>query len=301
MRVFRTAGWTAGAAALFLLLAACSDPQGTEPGDAAAPASPAGEGTGGPGDGGSRGDGKSSGGRDGAGTSGNAGGGGAAPGTGGGGASGDDGGSGGGDAPAYPAAGEYTYAQEGSEEFCQGPRCEKRRLPETQTVEVTYAERAEESATVVTETRSSDGQRMTTTTRYTPDRALITKVVVEFSYGSFDMTQTYEPRPPVEALQFPLKAGKRWSGSWEARTSGDYTVRVVAVEDFEIDDVPTKVYRIRSVTNFRGEFTGRAQTTLWLDSRTKSLIKTDGKIAVASGFGEYTSSFETLIQHGPGY
>ncbi|MDQ4024605.1 MAG: hypothetical protein M3217_03805 [Actinomycetota bacterium] len=293
----RTARSIAGVAALLLLFGACSDPQGTEPGEAAASEEPGSEATespgkdgqgGGPGGGKKGGSGKPSGG----GSGGDAGDGG----------DGSDGGSGGGsEALPYPAAGKYTYAQNGFEEFCQGPSCNKRRLPETQTVEVSYSERSGDTATVVTKTVASEGQTLTTTTRYTPESALITKVVLEFSFGSFNYTQNYEPQPPVEALLFPLKKGKRWSGTWKARVSGDYKMRVVAVEDFEIDDKPTKVYRISSVTNFKGEFSGRSQVTLWLDSRTKSLIKTDGKIAVASSFGEYTSNFDTLIQYGPGY
>ncbi|HEV2754465.1 MAG TPA: hypothetical protein VG318_01645 [Actinomycetota bacterium] len=300
MRITR---YLAATAALVFLLGACSDPQGTEPGEAAASAEPGDEATDGPGGGGKNGAGKK--GNGGSGKPSNGGGGSGDSGGGdGGSAGGGDSGSGGGGSDtsrAYPAAGEYTYAQDGFEEFCQGPSCDKRQLPETQTVNVSYADNTADTATVVTRTVSSDGQTLTTTTRYTPEGAYITKVVIDFSYGSFDFSQTYEPQPAVEAFQFPLKAGQRWSGTWKARTSGDYKMRVVAVEDFEIDDKPTKVYRISSVTNFKGDFSGRAQTTLWLDWKTKSLIKTDGKIAVASGFGEYTSTFNTLIQYGPGY
>ncbi|MDQ3916429.1 MAG: hypothetical protein M3323_14050, partial [Actinomycetota bacterium] len=285
-----------------LLFGGCSDPQGTEPGDAVASADP-GDTTASPG---SNGKGGNGGGEDGGPGKSATGAGGRSKGSADGGGGSDDGAGGGGggttgDTLPYPAAGEYTYAQDGFEELCQGPNCDKHQLPETQTVDVRYSERSGDSATVVTTTRASDRQTVTTTTRYSPGSALITKVVVDFSFGSFDYSQTYEPQPAIEALLFPLKAGKRWSGKWEARTSGDYRMRVVAVEDFEIDDEPTKVYRISNVTNFKGDFSGRAQTTLWLDSRTKSLIKTDGKIAVASSFGEYTSSFTTLIQHGPGY
>lgn len=292
----------AAVTALLLLFGGCSDPQGTEPGEAAASAEPDDGATEAPGGGkgddgkdkGGGGSGKPGGGDDGSdGSDGE-------PGDSGDG--GDDGsGDGGDDALPYPAEGEYTYAQDGTEEFCQGPSCEKRQLPDTQTVDVTYAEQSGDTATVVTKTVSSEGQTLTTTTRYTPEGAYITKVVIDFSYGSFNFSQTYEPQPPVEALQFPLRPGKRWSGKWSARTSGDYKMRVTAIETFEIDDEPTKVYKISSVTNFRGDFSGRAQTTLWLDWETKSLIKSDGKIAVASGFGEYTSSFTTLIQFGPGY
>jgi hypothetical protein len=305
MDAMRTVRSIAAVSALLLLLAGCSDPQGTEPGDAAASVAPGEEVTDAPGGGGK--DGAGGNGGDGAGGPGGSGGGSDANGDGSGGGSepgdeaGGSGGGGEGDVLAYPAAGKYTYAQNGFEEFCQGPSCEKRQLPDTQTVQVSYTETTPDTATVVTRTVSSDQQTLTTTMRYTPEGAQITKVVIDFAYGSFNFSQTYEPQPPVDALVYPLKAGKRWSGTWKARTSGDYKMRVAAVESFEIDDKPTKVYRISNVTNFKGDFTGRSQTTLWLDWKTKSLIKSEGKIAVASSFGEYTSDFDTLIQFGPGY
>jgi hypothetical protein len=308
----RTTRSIAAIAALVLLLGACSDPQGTEPGDAAASsepggatAAPGGGGKNGPdggggkdGGAGKKGDGR---GKDGA-SNGDSGDGGNGNGDG----SGDpfgssiEGGSGPDSLP-YPSAGKYTYAQKGFEEFCQGASCDKQDLPATQTIDTSYAARSGATATVVTEARSSDRQTLTTTTQWGPDKAAVTKVVVDFSYSGFEFSQTYEPQPAVEAFLFPLKAGKRWSGRWDARTSGDYKARVIAAEDFEIDDKPTKVYKISTVTNFKGDFTGRAQTTVWLDARTRTIIKTDGKIAVASSFGEYTSTFQTIIQHGPNY
>ena len=306
MRIVRTRRALAVAAAL-LLLAGCSDPQGTQPGDAVASADP---GDAGSGDGGDKagsgkdggkpgGSGKARGGNGGGGSNGDSGGGngGAGPDASG---TGGEGGSNGSGAP-YPAAGEYVYSQNGFEKFCQGPSCEKNDLPETQTINATYEARSAGTATIVTEAHPSERQTMTTTTRYSPDKAVITKVVVNFAYGSFTFSQTYEPQPPVEALRFPLQAGKKWSGRWDARTSGDYRMKVVSVDDFTFDGRPAKVYRIDTVTNFKGDFSGRAQTTIWIDARTRAIVQTEGKIAVASSFGEYTSDFQTLIQSGPGY
>lgn len=288
----------AGAAVLLLLLGACSDPQGTEPGEAAATADA--EDGSGPGTGGDDEDTTAQGGsKNGSGKGGDAkggskpGGGGNDGGSGGAGPRGSGGGGkpgfagGGGGSGGYFAAGEYVYDQQGFERFCQGPRCSKEKLPDTATITATY----ESDSVIVTEARSSDQQTITTTTRHTSGQALITKVVIDFAYGSFNFSQTYEPQPPIESLSFPLEVGKTWRGRWKAQTSGDYRMEVTGVSD--------GVYRIESVTNFRGDFSGRAQATIWVDGRTRAIVRTDGDVAVASRFGEYTSSFETSLRSAP--
>ena len=290
----------AAAAALLLLLGACSDPQGTEPGEAAVTAGgDAADETAAPDDGaGSKGDGSKPGGDSAGSGSGKRGGGGSGDGgsggprgSGGGGKPGFTGG--GGDSLGYPAAGEYSYAQEGFERFCQGPSCSKQPLPETATITASITDRSASDVTVVSESRSSDRQTIRSTTRYTRAAALIAKVVIDFSFGSFDFSQEYEPQPPVESLSFPLEVGKSWRGRWKARTSGDYRMNVVSANN--------GVFRIETVTNFRGDFSGRAQATIWVDGSNGVVVRTDGQIAVASGFGEYSSSFRTLLRSGPGY
>ena len=299
MRIVFTKRALAGLAALLLLLGACSDPQGTEPGEAGAAtgAEEAGESDGSSGDGDSGG-GKSKGGPGKGGGSGGSNAGGGANGSPGGGGGGSGGAGGGnsavgdsGGSSGYLAAGEYVYAQEGFERFCQGPRCSKDQLPETATMTASYSSSSGREAVIVTETESSDQQTITTTTRHTPGQALITKVVIDFSFGSFNYAQTYEPQPPIESLSFPLGAGKVWQGRWKAQTSGDYRMEVTGVDG--------GIYRIETVTNFRGDFSGRAQATIWVDGDTRAIVRTDGDVAVASAFGEYTSSFRTTLRSAP--
>ena len=298
MRIVRSKTALAGAAALLLLLAGCSDPQGTEPGESGAAVSEA------PGDGGASDDqGKS--GKTGTGE-GSANGGGsqtgdgnAGGGPGGGGGTGPQGSGGGGGSFAggpggssgYMAAGEYVYDQKGYERFCNGPSCNKEPLPDTATMTATYQSRSANAVTIVTESRSSDSQTATTTTRHTKDAALVTKVRIDFAYGAVNFSQTYEPRPPVVSLSFPLEVGKSWKGRWKAQTSGDYRMKVTGFSD--------GIYRVETVTNFKGDFSGRAQVTVWVDGDTRAIVRTDGQIAVASGFGEYTSDFRTTLRSAP--
>ena len=299
MRIVLLKKGLAGLAALLLLLAGCSDPQGTEPGAAATQDA---EGAAGP-DGSSGTDGGSGGGdsKNGPGSKGSAGSQDGGPGAGqGSGGGGGPRGSGGGDngvtggprgSSGYLAEGEYVYDQEGFERFCQGPRCSKSQLPDTATITASYSSRSGDEAVIVTEARSSDQQTVTSTTRHTAGQALITKVVIDFAFGSFNYSQTYEPQPPVESLSFPLEIGKSWRGRWKAQTSGDYRMEVVGASD--------GVFEIETVTNFRGDFSGRAQATVWVDGDTRAILRTDGDIAVASAFGEYTSSFRTTLRSAP--
>ncbi|MDQ3951861.1 MAG: hypothetical protein M3279_02680 [Actinomycetota bacterium] len=292
------------AAVLLLLVGACSDPQGTEPEDLAATAggaaTPQAEASGDGGtasgkrgsDDGGRGTGGSS-------AGGGPGGGGGTRGSGGGGGNGFAAGPRG--SAGYPAAGDYVYAQDGWERFCQGPSCNKEPLPETATTSASYSQRSADAAVVVTETRSSEKQKLTTTTRYTREKALITKVVIDFTYSGLDFAQSYEPQPPIEALLFPLSAQDGWRGRWKARTSGDYRVRILGRDAVSIGGRSVSAYRLETVTNFRGDFSGRAQMSVWIDPETAMVLKTDSDVAVVSNFGEYTSSFETTLRSGPGY
>lgn len=291
---------TIAAAAALLLLFGCSDPQGTEPGEAAATTA---EGSADDGD--SSGEevasespapGKGSGKRGGG--SKNADGGGGKGGSGGDGGSGETSPSGRTNdvttdrSSGYMAAGEYVYDQDGFERFCNGPSCSKQQLPDTATISASYEGGSGSDATIVTESRSSEQQTVTTTTRHTQGAASITKVVIDFSYSGFSFSQTYEPKPAIESLSFPLEVGKSWRGRWKAQTSGDYRMKVTGVSD--------GVYRIETVMNFKGDFSGRAQATVWVDGRTRAIVRTDGEVAVASGFGTYQSDFRTTLRSAPG-
>ncbi|HEX2294890.1 MAG TPA: hypothetical protein VHN37_06235 [Actinomycetota bacterium] len=289
----------AAAAALLLLLAGCSDPQGTEPGEAAATAdaeasgdgAASGDGgaTGGEGsNGGPGGSGAGDAGSDGAGGD-DTGGGSGGPRGGGGDGTGFAGGPGG--ASGYLAEGEYVYDQQGFERYCSGPSCSKEKLPKTATMTASYSRASGDEVVIVTEVTSSEQQTVTTTTRHTPSQALITNVTIDFAFSGFNFSQSYDPKPPVESLSFPLEVGKSWRGRWKAQTSGDYRMKVTGASD--------GVYRIETVTNFRGDFSGRAQATVWVDGDTRAIVRTDGEIAVASRFGEYTSDFRTSLRSAP--
>jgi hypothetical protein len=192
----------------------------------------------------------------------------------------------------YPAAGTYLFDQEGYEEFCQAT-CDRQDLPATQRVEYRYRSRSQGAAVVVSEARSSEERTMRTTTKWTRTTALITEVTTSFEWSGFEFVTTYQPKPPVESLRFPLQVGDRWSGRWEAKTSGEYDISVVAEEG--------DAFRIGTATRFEGEFDGTADITVWLDPDTRSIVAAEGTIDVESGFGTYRSEFDTSLRSGPGY
>ena len=220
-------------------------------------------------------------------------------------ATGGDGSDDGGGAPstsAYPAAGTYTFAQKGYEEFCDtAGNCDKQRLPSRQPVKTTYESRSGSSAVVVTEQKASQSRLARTWTRFTPSGAHITKVYVRFEYSGFRFERTYVPEPSVEALRFPFDAGSSWSGRWRASTSGSYQVEVGAARSVPVGNKSVKAFPVATTTEFRGDFEGRSKITTYIDPRTKAIVAAKGVLNVTSQFGRYSTLFETGLVDGPGY
>ena len=202
----------------------------------------------------------------------------------------------------YPAAGTYTFSQSGYEEFCDSAgRCEKEDLPARQPVEVSFDERSESSAVIVTDQEASGSRRARTWTRFTPEGAHITKVYIEFEYSGFRFERTYVPQPPVEAMRFPLTAGEKWSGQWKASTSGSYTVEIGRPRRLQIGGKTVTAYPVDTVTEFRGDFEGKSRLVAYIDEETKSIVATNGALNVTSQFGRYSTVFDTKLASGPGY
>ena len=206
------------------------------------------------------------------------------------------------DQGAYPAAGTYTFAQSGYEEFCDSAgRCDRSKLPSRQPVKLSYEDRSGSSAVLVTEQKASDARVARTWTRFTPSGAHITKVYVQMEYSGFRFERTYVPEPAVEAMRFPYTAGEGWSGRWQASTSGSYSVKVGAATKTEVGGSGVTAYRIDTSTEFRGDFQGKSRVTAYYDVDTKALIAAEGVLNVTSQFGRYSTAFDTDLLSGPGY
>ena len=213
----------------------------------------------------------------------------------------DPGGEDDGSSASFPAAGNYVYAQRGSERFCAGGRCERRALPKQQTVDVTITRRGNEGATVVTEASSSDDRMLRTTTDYNRSQALITDVYTRLSYEGFVFENDYHPAPPVESLRFPLRDGASWRGSWRDSTSGNYEVRVFGPTSLEVAGRAVRAFQVATTTTFKGEFNGEAKTLAWIDPATKAVVKLSGSADLSSTYGRYVTEFSNSLRSGPGY
>ena len=212
------------------------------------------------------------------------------------------GGSGTGGSSAYPAAGSYSFAQSGYEEFCDSAgRCDKEPLPSRQPTKVSYESRTGSSAMVVSEQEASNSRVARTWTKFTPSGAHITKLYVRFVYSGFRFERTYVPEPAVEALRFPFTSGESWSGSWKASTSGTYDVQVGDRGQMKVGGKTITVYPVDTTTTFKGDFEGKSRITAYFDVDTKAIVATDGVLNVTSQFGRYTTVFETKLASGPGY
>lgn len=216
-------------------------------------------------------------------------------------ASGSRDGSGGGESVAgWPAGGSYSYDQAGYEEFCSGP-CDREKLPPIQKVTNEIGSSNADGTTVVSETKASDTRTARTTFRFTNGAAYITEVYAKLSFGAFEYSDTYKPDPPVESLRFPFKEGGAWSGSWTGDVSGDYSVSVVGREDVEVGDRVYPTFVIDTSATFRGEYRGGTEMRVWIDPRTKAILRTDGNLHVDSQYGSYETEFVTNLRSGPGY
>lgn len=202
---------------------------------------------------------------------------------------------------AYPAAGDYVYAQSGFEKFCGGGRCEKQTLPKQETARITLSDRSADRAVVVTETGSSDDRMLRTTTAYSRTDALITDVYTRLTYEGFAFENEYQPAPPVESLRFPLQDGASWKGSWKDSTSGDYEVRVFGPTSVTVSGRAVRAFQVATTTEFRGEFSGRAKTLAWIDPATKAVVKLSGSADLSSTYGRYVTEFSSSLRAGPGY
>lgn len=218
------------------------------------------------------------------------------------GARGSGGGDGEGAVAAYPAAGSYTFAQSGYEEFCDtAGNCDRQKLPERQPLSLAYERRTGSSAVVVSEQKASRSRVARTWTRFTPSGAHVTKLYVRFEYSGFSFERTYVPEPPVETLRFPFRSGAGWAGRWRASTSGSYRVEVGGPGSVSVGRRNVDAYRVDTDTEFRGDFEGKSRITTYVDPSTKAIVAAKGVLNVTSQFGRYTTVFDTRLIDGPGY
>ena len=201
----------------------------------------------------------------------------------------------------YPAAGTYTYDQKGSEQFCDASSCEEQDLPPTQVVRTTHGSSRGGEVVVITNAKASNSRSVRTQTTHSREGAFITNVRIHFEYQGFTFNNSYQPSPPVEAVRLPLRKGAAWQGRWQDSTSGDYNVDVGAVSSVSVAGGTVQAFPLHTVTNFRGEFEGRADVTVWIDPATSAIVRTQGEIRVKSVFGSYFTRFDSTLRSAPGY
>ncbi len=201
----------------------------------------------------------------------------------------------------FPATGRYRYSQTGYEDFCQAGTCRREPLPGVQTIATRLLGRSGARATVESQERGSRYRTVRIVTAYTPERALLTDVSFRVSYQGLTYSRAYRPRPPIASLRFPLSPGRRWSGRWDAPTSGSYVVRVVGRDPVTAAGRRIGAVKVATTTYLRGELRGRVDVTAWIDPRTKAVVRMIGDVDVASTVGRYISKFHALLASAPGY
>lgn len=202
----------------------------------------------------------------------------------------------------YPASGNYIYAQSGTEAFCDpAGNCDREDLPATQKVASTYGSRSDDEAIVVQEARMSEGRIVRTTLHFTGAAAFVTDVYYRLQYQGFDLSEEYQPDPPVPSVRFPIAAGNEWSAKWSADTSGDYHARVTGVDQVTVGDRTVDAYRIETLSHFRGEYKGKGSVVIWFDAASKTIVRTNGALDLKASYGSYQTTFETRLKSAPGF
>lgn len=202
---------------------------------------------------------------------------------------------------AYPAAGTYVYAQSGTEEFCAGGRCDREQLPPTQRELTKITAHNADRTTIVSEVRPAKGRYVRTTFDYSDDVAAITEVYYSFDYNGFSFSDDYKPDPPVRSILFPLTVGRSWSGSWKAKTSGTYAMKVASSETVSVNGRDTRAFKLETNEHFSGEYRGTAAVTVWVDPATKAVVKTSGALHLENSIGSYDTTLTTVLRSGPSY
>jgi hypothetical protein len=166
-------------------------------------------------------------------------------------------------APGIPAAGVYTYRQEGSERGGVGPAHISRGLPDQAPYVVTKAEggyraqlsMSQEHIEGVTVRVGKDGSH---------EVARRTKV----TFLGFGQDDRRTLRPPPLWLPARLAAGRTWSGSYRA---GDlpvtYSSRVLRRDAVEVDGRRWAVWVVRSDSRTGGVHPGDRTDTWWWSPR----------------------------------
>lgn len=200
-----------------------------------------------------------------------------------------------------PASGSYVYAQQGYEEFCSGASCDRSNLPRRQAIGLRLIGRSAAGDEVLSEIKGPGDRLVQTTTVYDDKKASVTRVYIRMAYEGFVFENEYQPSPPVEILRFPLRTGASWSGSWKAETSGSYRAKVVGSETITVSGRSIEAFKVSTATTFRGEFEGTSDAQVWVDPKTRAVLRTSGLLRLKTNLGGYNTAFQTDLVSGPGY
>jgi hypothetical protein len=201
---------------------------------------------------------------------------------------------------AFPRAGSYVYSQQGYEEFCTST-CASDPLPRMRSASVSHDAGSRNAIVVIETTRVSSHRTLRTVTRHTRTAARVAEVVDVFTGDGTRHRIRYRPAPTIETLELPLRAGNAWSGAWRGTASGSYRMRVGGFDRIRTAGRSIRAARIVVRMGFRGRYDGYGVVTLWVDPASRVTVASVGSIEVSSGFGRYTSDFDTRLRRGPGY
>lgn len=202
-----------------------------------------------------------------------------------------------------PMSGDYHYRQQGYEQQCLNTCSGGQNLPDAATLQSVRQATASDRVTVRSITAWSSRWRTEITTDYFDDHAEITSIEMRHA-GTPAWRERVVPAAPIQWARFPATTGSKWSGQWDDDRyaqdnviKGSYSIEVMGRPTVTIAGRKVRTYKFHTVINFTGTHTGKWDLNVWIDPKTRAIVKTSGTIRMDA----YEMSVLTTLRAGPGY
>lgn len=200
-----------------------------------------------------------------------------------------------------PAAGTYLYAQSGSERFCSETACgTPRPLPSTADAILTRPGAGAHGEQVAIELRVDTGRIVRLALSFTGDAAVLERLDAEFTESGVTQTATLQPIPPARLLDFPLRAGKTWSGAFDDQGArGTYSFRARARETINAAGEQVAAWRVEGSIDVEGETSGHTELTMWIEPATNTILRLKAILEARSALARYEATLNETLSRRP--
>lgn len=202
---------------------------------------------------------------------------------------------------AFPAPGEYVYAQSGTETLCSTTACgTPRPLPDRMYATVTHGGRSGGSDALSFEFRIAQGRTIGVDARYSDSAATLHRFRAELTEAGITQKETIDPSPPMTLMKFPLTQGKRWAGTFtDGDSRGEYEFHVTGLETIQAGGARVRAWKIEGSIEASGDGEATIALTTWIDPETRTFMRLSGSIDATYDLARYKASFTDTLATAP--